>query len=275
MRSVSQSVIVVPYNENWPNQFNEEAVRIRAALGDNCVAIYHIGSTAIPGLSAKPIIDIIPVVKDITEVDRCDEKMKVLGYEPKGEYGILFRRYFQKGSMLRTHNMHVFQEGNSEIERHLKFRDWMRQHPEDRKAYEELKIQLAQRFPNDMCAYCLGKDDFVANIDAKTGWHGMRLVMIMTPKELEVYAQISGSSIQRNGDTNHPASSEVFDKNNFHIALYYDAKIVAVAHLVFLDEATAQLLLLAIDRNHENKNCDDVFKDQLTRWAHIHGRRLL
>ena len=87
---------VVPYEPNWPMEFEQEAGQIKKALGDNCIEIHHIGSTSIPNLAAKPIIDMIPVVLDISKVDSANAAMQALGYEAKGEYGMLFRRYFQK-----------------------------------------------------------------------------------------------------------------------------------------------------------------------------------
>lgn len=123
---MQEKVEVVPYDPSWPELFAAEAKRIREALGPNCTLIHHIGSTSVPGLSAKPIIDILPVVRDILEVDRVTEAMERLGYEAKGENGIAFRRFFEKGKKVRTHNVHVYEEGDPEIDRYLRFRDWMR-----------------------------------------------------------------------------------------------------------------------------------------------------
>jgi GrpB-like predicted nucleotidyltransferase (UPF0157 family) len=134
---------VVEYDPSWPKLFELEAERIKQALGCNCIEIHHIGSTSIPGLSAKPVIDMLPVVRDIQEVDKATKVMESLGYEAKGEYGIAFRRYFQKGKNIRTHHVHVYQENDPEISRYLKFRDWMRSHPEDAKTYARLKQELA------------------------------------------------------------------------------------------------------------------------------------
>lgn len=88
---MSSSIKVVPYNGNWPKMFEQESALIQQALGANCIIIHHIGSTSIPGLSAKPIIDMLPVVKNILEVDKATKAMESLGYEVKGEYGIALR----------------------------------------------------------------------------------------------------------------------------------------------------------------------------------------
>ncbi|HGO6775922.1 TPA: GrpB family protein, partial [Legionella pneumophila] len=174
---------VVPYDSSWSMQFEQEAEQIKKALGNNCIDIHHIGSTSVPGLAAKPVIDMIPVILDLSKVDSANTAMRTLGYEAKGEYGIPFRRYFQKGDNQRTHHAHVFELGNSEIERHLKFRDWMRSHPEDREAYARLKQELARQYSDDITAYCLGKEDFIAIIDKKAGFNGLRMVKALTPRE--------------------------------------------------------------------------------------------
>jgi len=89
-----KNIHVIPYHSEWPQLFEIEAAKIKQALSDNCITIHHIGSTSVTGLAAKPIIDMVPVVKNITTVDSAAKKMLALGYEAKGEYGMLFRRYF-------------------------------------------------------------------------------------------------------------------------------------------------------------------------------------
>ena len=98
---MNRTVEVVSYNPEWPLMFEIESSLIKQALGSNCLAVHHIGSTSIPGLNAKPIIDILPVVKNILDVDASTEAMEKLGYDVKGEYGIAFRRYFQKMAAMK------------------------------------------------------------------------------------------------------------------------------------------------------------------------------
>jgi len=116
---IARNVKVVPYDPRWPEIFRAESIQIEQALGNNCSAIHHIGSTAIPGLSAKPIIDILPVVKDIVEVDAATKAMEGLGYEAKGENGMAFRRFFQKGKEVRTHHVHVYEKEDPISPSHL------------------------------------------------------------------------------------------------------------------------------------------------------------
>ncbi|HHY78146.1 MAG TPA: GrpB family protein [Clostridiales bacterium] len=161
-------VEVVEYNRDWPALFEEEVEKIRNILGDELIEIHHIGSTSVEHLKAKPIIDIMPVVKDIEKVDNYNEEFIKLGYEPKGEYGIPGRRFFRKGGTIRTHHVHIFDINNTnEIVRHLAVRDYLRTHPQDAYEYGELKSKLAALYPWDIEAYCNGKDAFVKELERK------------------------------------------------------------------------------------------------------------
>ena len=123
--------------------FEAEAQKIKDIFGDELVDIHHIGSTSVPGLQAKPIIDIMPVVKDIDKIDSFNKQMEGLGYESMGEFGMKGRRYFRKGGDDRTHQVHVFQVDNKEdIHRHLAVRDYLRTHDEEMKKYGALKKTL-------------------------------------------------------------------------------------------------------------------------------------
>lgn len=128
--------------------------------------IYHIGSTAVKGLSAKPIIDIMPVVTNIYLIDKHNHEFESIGYECMGEFGITGRRYFRKGGDNRTHQVHIFEQSNNkEIDRHLAVRDFLRTHPDIASKYGELKQKLAIRYPEDIEGYCDGKDGFVKQLE--------------------------------------------------------------------------------------------------------------
>ncbi len=161
-------VRVVEYDPHWPQMFEREAEKLAAVLGDNLVAIHHIGSTAVEGLAAKPIIDILPVVKNLAYVDAKNEQFAALGYECMGEFGIPGRRYMRKGGDLRTHQVHVFaQENEYAISRHLAVRDYLRAHPAEAAEYAALKRSLAARYPSDIEGYCDGKDAFVKQLEKR------------------------------------------------------------------------------------------------------------
>ncbi|HIS14311.1 MAG TPA: GrpB family protein [Candidatus Ornithospirochaeta stercorigallinarum] len=161
-----QHIIVVDYDPLWPLLFRKEADAISRILGDNLVLIHHIGSTSVPFLAAKPIIDIMPVVKDLSGVDAVSGEFVKLGYEYLGEFGIKGRRYLRKGGQERTHQIHIFQmEDDTNILRHLAFRDYLRSHRDVAMEYAALKKDLAARFPYDIDGYCDGKDAFVKKIE--------------------------------------------------------------------------------------------------------------
>lgn len=161
-------VKVTSYDAQWIVQFKKEAKKIQAILGDELIAIHHFGSTSVPGIQAKPIIDMMPVVRDIEKMDAFNEQMIDLGFEPFGEYGIRGRRYFRKGKDNRTHHVHMFQFDNAwEIDRHLAVRDYLRTHSEEAQAYGELKLKLAKQNPKDIEAYMSGKDAFVKELEEK------------------------------------------------------------------------------------------------------------
>lgn len=267
---------VVPYNPAWPEMFEAEAARIKQALGENCIEVYHIGSTSVPGLPAKPVIDMIPVVKDITKVDAANEAMKALGYEPQGEFGIPFRRYFQKGGDSRTHHVHIFEQGSPEIERHLKFRDWMRSHPEDACAYAELKQQLAQQFPHDFLGYCQGKDGFIGAIDAKAGMPKTpRLMQVCTEREWNEYHQLCAQLFEGLEVVYDPNHSSITSKKHFHFVLYVGVEIVTAAQLEQLSEREWAVRLLITHATERGKGYGTACIRLLERWIKQQGGTLI
>lgn len=165
---IFMKVVVSEHDENWPGEFEAEAARLRGIFKEELTDIHHFGSTSVPGLKAKPIIDMMPLVKNIEKVDLYNDKMIDLGYEPLGEYGIEGRRFFRKGGDRRTHHVHIFQfDHEKEITRHLAVRDYLRAHPEEANEYGALKQQLSKQFPEDMEAYINGKDRFVQELEQK------------------------------------------------------------------------------------------------------------
>jgi GrpB-like predicted nucleotidyltransferase (UPF0157 family) len=164
-----KKVEVVPYNPRWRDVFEAEAKHIAVALGENVVAIHHIGSTAIPNIFAKPVIDLLVEVRDITRVIEQSSAMESLGYQVMGEFGIPGRRYFRKDNHegIRTHQIHAFEAGSAEVVRHLAFRDYLIAHPEDAQKYSELKRRLAEENSQNMDGYIDGKDGFIKETDQK------------------------------------------------------------------------------------------------------------
>jgi len=164
-----KKVCVVDYKPSWLSNFEAEQKTLQHTFLDQAISINHIGSTSIPNLAAKPVIDILIEAKDINNVDELNNTLEALGYQAKGEFGMPGRRFFIKNdaSGERSYQIHVFETGNKELHRHLTFRDYMRAHPEEAVVYGNLKKELAKEFPHDIHAYCCGKDAYIKGIDKK------------------------------------------------------------------------------------------------------------
>ena len=154
---------VVSHDPAWASQFEVEANRISGALADALVRMHHVGSTAIPQIKAKPIIDILLEVVSLEALDQKARMLEALGYESLGEFGIPGRRYFRLDDSegVRTHQVHAFEAGVYDATRHVAFRDYMRAHPVCAEEYGALKESLSRAHPHDRDAYVNGKDAFV------------------------------------------------------------------------------------------------------------------
>lgn len=174
-----RKIEVIPYNPKWPLQFEDEASKIQDALGDNFVNIHHIGSTAIPGLAAKPKIDIIAVVQ---HPEKSVKQLQSIGYDFRGEYNIPLHYGFSKRGTASV-NLQVYEENHPEIELNLTFRDYIRSHPKVRDEYSQLKFGLLEKETsfeknNSMfTGYNLGKNSFIHRILKKTEFNRLRFVI--------------------------------------------------------------------------------------------------
>ncbi len=158
------TVQLVPFKETWAEAFQVEKTALKSALGDNAVDIQHVGSTAIIGLTAKPIIDIAIAVPSLDIVEQLMTPLHKLGYDYTDEQGVPSRRFFAKGpESNRTHYLHI-SEANTEYKRLVFFRDSLNRNPELCQQYESLKRTLAAKFPSDRAAYTQGKNDFIKKI---------------------------------------------------------------------------------------------------------------
>ncbi|TCI43188.1 GrpB family protein [Exiguobacterium sp. SH3S2] len=167
-----RKVEVVEYDTAWTEKFEDESSRLERLLDGELIVIHHIGSTSVPGLDAKPIIDIMPVVRQIERVDGLIGHMEALGYRSFGEHGIPRRRFFAKGEDVRTVHVHVFEEGDEGVVRHLAFRDYLMAFPDVRAEYAALKQQLASQHPEDIESYIQGKQEWVSETErVATLWY--------------------------------------------------------------------------------------------------------
>jgi GrpB-like predicted nucleotidyltransferase (UPF0157 family) len=159
-------VIIVEYNEKWPAIYERERQLITSMLGEALIGIEHVGSTSVPGLSAKPIIDLMLLVKRLEPGEFYAYPLKTLGYIYVEEAGSADRHFLKKGEQ-RTHHLHIVERGSYEHRRLVAFRDYLRVNPEVRKEYEALKKALALKFHDDRKAYTNAKTDFIRSIEAR------------------------------------------------------------------------------------------------------------
>jgi GrpB-like predicted nucleotidyltransferase (UPF0157 family) len=155
-------VRVVPYRPAWAEVFAQEAARLRAVLGDRVLAIEHVGSTSVPGLAAKPILDLAASVPSLADAIGLLPALQRLGYQHKPDPEIPERIYLVKGPPeRRTHHLSLAEPGSRVWREHLLFRDALRASPALAAEYARLKLDLAQRYPTDRRAYLAGKNAFI------------------------------------------------------------------------------------------------------------------
>lgn len=217
---MNEKITVVPYQQGWPEAFIKEETRLKEAFGTLEIQFYHIGSTSIPECDAKPIIDIMGVTSDVTEVDAFNEALNRLGYTAKGEFGMKQRRFFQRSKV----HLHIFEETDPEVSRHLRFCAYLRAHPEVKKAYGHLKRALATQFSEDRARYVLGKEAFIKEVDIKSAWEAKQWPAIQDKPQKHTWTQ---AQILKAMDV------------NCHLALTYFAKYTHALQLVFEPDVTA------------------------------------
>lgn len=161
---MGDKVIIAEPDPRWPELYAQEAGRVRAALPPGLVtSVEHVGSTAVPGLAAKPIIDLMVGVTSLADGERATPALEALGYEAQGEFGIPGRLFFEKrgAGTVRTHHLHMAEPGGEFWTEELLFRDYLRAHPEEARQYEQLKRGMAQRFRHQRAAYTASKGDYI------------------------------------------------------------------------------------------------------------------
>ncbi len=269
---------VVPYNPDWPTLFEEEAIKIKQALGNTCGAVHHIGSTAVPGLCAKPKIDIIAVVKGMAQVIQGLEK---LDYEYRGEFNIPFHLGFRKRPPLTNINLHVFEEGNSEVELNLLFRDYLRAHPKAREEYAALKLELVTQdasheiIQGPFKGYTLGKDAFIKKTIDHAGFksHGMRFCT--HHDEWEAARLFRNTYFFDKIPMADPYTWTFDHKDHVHFVFYQGTKIVGYAHIQLWPNGRAALRIIVIDDRSRNRGLGRYFLELCERWLKGKGYTVL
>ena len=184
---------VHPYDPGWPAEFIKERDRLLAAMPGRLGVVEHIGSTAVPGLAAKPTIDLMAGSPDLPVNEAAVAVLAKLGYRYLGEYGIAGRHFFRKGSP-PTHHLHWVRRGGDFWWKQVVFRDFMRAVPDEAQAYEVLKKGLAEKFHNDRSRYTTAKTDFVlAALERAWRWSKAPLIVF----DLEATCWENGTLVER------------------------------------------------------------------------------
>ena len=161
------TVVLDAHDPGWRAKFETERRRLLEQV-PALTRLHHIGSTSIPGILAKPIIDMLGEVEDLDLLEPYHAQFETLGYEVMGAFGISERRYFRKtdNAGKRSHNLHVFETGSEHLRRHLAFRDYLRTHEDVARAYSDLKRSLL-RMSTEAEAYMDGKDPFIQEVETR------------------------------------------------------------------------------------------------------------
>lgn len=175
---MAQAVEIVPYDPAWPDAFAAERDRIKVVLGDLALRIDHNGSTAVPGLAAKPVIDIQVSVRQLQPIEEYAGRLRQLGYVHVPHPDDSFCPFFHRPAVWpHTHHVHLVRSGDAEERRTLAFRDYLRQHPEMARAYEELKRELAAAYGGatfeSRQAIADGKTEFITRITERALLEGL------------------------------------------------------------------------------------------------------
>jgi len=160
----NDEVIVSSYTDDWPLIYQTEVKRIQKAIGMYILDIQHIGSTSVPGLCAKPIIDIAIAVESFEGATVCIAPLEKIGYRYRGENGMPRRHYFVKGDP-RTHHIHMLEENSENWARHIRFRNRLRSNPLLIQEYGALKLALASNYHRNRYSYQKGKSEFIARVE--------------------------------------------------------------------------------------------------------------
>jgi len=219
----------------------------------------------------------IPVVKDITAVESKEEEMKQVGCIARGEGGIPFRRFFREDSgSVRMCNIHVFEDGNPEIERHLSFRNYLRANENSRNEYEKLKRALAEKYPDNMMKYAEGKNDFMESIERLNGFDKCRLVYPYSKLQIEGFNRIVENLLKPICDIFAYKLPSESSSSRHNFVYFKGVKVIGVASVQLVDDGhTAILRFLAIDHLFQKKGFGKQLLSLIEKWVYQQKRKIL
>jgi GrpB-like predicted nucleotidyltransferase (UPF0157 family) len=253
---------IMPYSAQWPHLYDKASQTIKKALGKNCVDTHHVGSTSVPGLSAKPIIDIIACVHSL-HFDH--DHLIHLQYTYKGGFNLPFRKCFTYRGHPMDINLHVFEQDDPEIELNLNFRNHLRNHATDRAQYDALKDQLAaqdhahEKNGNMLKAYTMGKNDFIQDILRRSNFDRLRCTLCVHDAEW--------SFIQRIAQSNNKTGIIKNDASHIYFIFYQGVEKIGYAHIHVESKAHASLMDMIIDTPHPQIEYTKKFLSLIHKWS--------
>ncbi len=259
---------IVPYNPLWPEFFDIESTHIKEILNENFIDIHHIGSTSVPGLAAKNIIDIIIIVKNNRQNIATLEENE---YIFKGEYNIPMRYFFNKRGEV-DFNIHLYENNHPEIELNLIFRNYLRKHVEARDDYAKLKenlirIESSQLKSNSSFSnYTLGKGNFIRNILNKTGFKRLRILKCSDDYEWESCSYYRGLYFSNHNIISDPEQWTLSHHDHSHLVLYKGCKIIGYCHIHFQLNKYAIIKLIIKDKDSQERNLENEFRSLIQIW---------
>ncbi|MBP9693367.1 MAG: GNAT family N-acetyltransferase [Alphaproteobacteria bacterium] len=271
--STTQDIEVVPYNPEWPHFFAFEAELIQKKLDDACLAIHHVGSTSVPGLAAKPKIDIIAVVVDPAALIPLFE---AIGYFYKGEYNIPLHYGFAKRGDVDV-NLHVYEEGHPEIELNLLFRDYLRAHPDVRDEYAALKYRLLddptsfEKKESAFTGYNLGKDAFIRRVIEATGFNRIRLMKCTHYAEWKAAKSFRKKYFFEPAGIVDPYEWTFKHPEHEHLVLYQGSEVIGYTHLQLWPEQRVAMRMIVIDEEKRNQGAGSIFLALCEKWLQRKG----
>lgn len=274
---LSKHIAVLPYNPDWPMIFEAESQKIKNVLGDNCIAVHHVGSTSVPGLSAKPVIDMIMVIKD---PEKVVQQLESMGFKYKGEYNIPMRLYFNRSEGIDT-NLHVYEDSHPEIELNLLFRDYLRNHPKMREEYASLKEYLLndstsfEKKNSMFTGYNLGKDAFIRKVLKAANFNRIRIMKCTHYAEWEIAKQLRNKYFFDPLSISDPYTWTFDHPEHVHFILYQGVEIIGYAHIQFWPEHRAALRIIVVDEKYRQHGLGSQFLQLCEQWLKRQGIKSL
>jgi len=269
----TERIEIAPYDPNWPNIFEAEAAAIKKALGDNCIAIHHVGSTSVSGLVAKPKIDIIAVVK---EGIKSIPSLEKAGFAYRGEWSIPFKYGFTKRDSVKI-NLHVFEEKHPEIEVNILFRDYLRKYPDARDEYAILKYNLIseesshEKNNSIYKGYTLGKHNFIQSILNQAGFNKYRFVLCTHYSEWNTVKHFRNKYFFGPHNIDDPYTWTFDHRQHKHFVLYQGTEIIGYAHIQLWPNERAAIRIIVIDEAKRNNNFGGKLLHLCEKWLKSQG----